>query len=329
VHNYTTPDWYKASTFDVVHDAGYSTAMYASKFKFIIFEQSYNATPGPTHPDVEDEISTYYGPESTASMQSALLSGLAANNFKYTFVHYADLDDAGHSSLASGGGWGNSSYMTAIGTVDNYLGQLFNLVTNDPELKGKTAIVLSADHGGTTGTTGHSLATNAANYTIPFYVWGAGVAHGDLYAFNAAAGTSPATRTSPSSGTNPAYTAGGQPIRNGDGGNLALNLLGLGAIPGSFINSSQNLQVALPGDFNLDNAVDTADYIAWRKGIGTPSTQGRSDLWRANFGRSLAGGSGGSQASIPEPSMGMLIVAGAFLASNRRRRREFLNLPLH
>jgi hypothetical protein len=300
---------YKASTFDVAHDAGLSTALYASKAKFVIYDQSYNATTGAAHANGSDKIDTFFAPEATPTMQTSLLSGLAANNFDYTFVHYADLDDAGHTPIASGGGWGNSLYMNAIVTVNNYLGQVFNLVETDPELVGRTAIVLSADHGGTG--TGHNTATNASNYTIPFYAWGAGVAHGDLYAFNTD------TRTDPLA-TRPAYTAAGQPIRNGDGGNLALSLLGLGPIPGSMVNSAQNLRVALPGDFNLDNVVDAADYVVWRKGVGVAPTVNNYNFWRTNFGSTIGGGAGGEQ--VPEPAGGLVIVFVAMLWASMGRR---------
>jgi hypothetical protein len=302
LHNYTNPDWYKASTFDVVHDAGLSTALYASKFKFIIYEQSYNAANGAPHAYGSDKIDTFFGPESTATMQAALLSGLGTNNFEYTFVHYADLDDAGH-----GVGWGTPDYMSAIETIDGYLGQLFNLVETDDDLAGKTAIVLSADHGGIG--TGHSTASNPANYTIPFYVWGDGVAHGDLYAYNTGTRTNPLT-------TRPDYNAAGQPIRNGDGGNLALSLLGLSAIPGSLMNAAQSLRVALPGDFNLDNVVDAGDYVAWKKGVGPPGTY---SLWQANFGTSLGGAGGSAQA--PEPAVLPLLLTAALFASWRRSPR--------
>jgi hypothetical protein len=237
LYNFTTPDWYKASTFDVVHDAGFTTAMYASKSKFILYDQSYNAANGAPNVNGSDKITTYYGPEDTAVMQSRLLSDLAANHFKYTFVHYADTDDAGH-----GYGWGSATYNAAVATIDSYLGQLFNLVQNDAALAGHTTIILSADHGGTGF--GHSDATLAVDYTIPFFVWGQGVAHGDIYSFNTDTRTNPGT-------SRPTYTAAGQPIRNGDGGNLALSLLGLGPIPGSLINSAQNLFVAIPEPSSL------------------------------------------------------------------------------
>lgn len=184
---------YKSSTFDVAHDAGLETALYASKSKFVIYDQSYNATAGAAHANGQDKIDVARIDESSSVMQGLLLSDLAANHPNYSFVHYADPDDAGHSV-----GWGTPTWQNAVKTVDTYLGQLFNLIENDPALDGHTAIVLSADHGGTG--TSHSTATAATNYTIPFFVWGAGVAHGDLYEMNLQSRTNPGT-------TRPDYNA--------------------------------------------------------------------------------------------------------------------------
>jgi hypothetical protein len=250
VHNQGNPSVpYIVSTFDVAHDAGMSTALFASKTKFVIYEQSYNGTTGALHPRGRDKIDTFYASGSTASMQSRLLSGLAQEHYNYTFVHYADADLAGHSF-----GWGSAAYDNAVARIDGYLGSLFNLATSDATFAGRTAIILSADHSG--NGRGHSDVTSPFANTIPFYVWGAGVEHGNLYAFNGRTRTNPGT-------TRPTYTAIGQPIRNGDGGNLALDLLGLGAIPGSLVNGTQDLHVRRQGplaDINGDNLVSAQDY---------------------------------------------------------------------
>jgi hypothetical protein len=63
-----------------------------------------------------------------------------------------------------------------------------------------------------------------------------------------------------------------------------------------------------PGDFNQDGTVDAADYVVWRKSLGTTHTQDDYDAWRANFGTSLLAGNGStipsakSLPAVPEPS---------------------------
>ena len=55
---------------------------------------------------------------------------------------------------------------------------------------------------------------------------------------------------------------------------------------------------SLPGDFNLDGAVNAADYVVWRKGLGTTYTPADFIEWRMHFGETAGAGSG---ASVPEP----------------------------
>ena len=42
---------------------------------------------------------------------------------------------------------------------------------------------------------------------------------------------------------------------------------------------------ALPGDFNTDGKVDAADFVVWRKRLGSTDDY---NVWRTNFGRSSA-----------------------------------------
>ena len=119
--------------------------------------------------------------------------------------------------------------------MDAQLGRIFEMIESSPKFRGKVTIFLTSDHGGKDHDHSNHLLPEV--YTIPVYTWGCGVARGkDLYALNQA------TRRDPGTG-HPLHTDAVQPVRNGDGANLALKLLGLGPIPGSTINARQDLAV--------------------------------------------------------------------------------------
>ena len=200
----------------------------------MLYDQSYNAQNGA--PDTvgddngRDKVDLYVKDGNSTALVDRFIAEMKADPFQYSFVHFHDADSAGHDK-----GWGTDEYNAAVVAVDGYLGKLFELIANDPRLKDKTTIILSADHGGLNRD--HFDSRNPLDYTIPFYAWGAGVAKGkDLYALNTD------SRHDPGTGR-PDYTDGAQPIRNGDGGNLAMKLLGLPAIPDSIINKAQDLKL--------------------------------------------------------------------------------------
>ncbi len=74
---------------------------------------------------------------------------------------------------------------------------------------------------------------------------------------------------------------------------------------------------SLDGDFNNNGAVDAADYVVWRKSIGTPQAY---TLWRSNFGAPGSGSAlaGPSQTNVPEPTT-FCLLAFAVLAFWERR----------
>lgn len=229
LHDKNPDGGYTSSTFDVVHENGMTTALYSTKAKFIIYAQTYSESKGAPGAHGRSKIDHFL---TGGKMHEEAMEQLRKYKPNYTFLHYGQPDSAGH-----GHGYLGDEYRDAVKLVDGFLGDLFDIVTNDAGWKGRTAIILSADHGGQPKTQGHGNAAHPYNYTLPFLVWGAGVAQGvDLYSINRK------TRTNPAQ-DRVQYGLVDQPIRNGDGGNLALDLLGLPSIPGSFINRKQDLNV--------------------------------------------------------------------------------------
>jgi hypothetical protein len=233
---------YVASGFDVAHDNGLRTGIWAGKSRFALFQASYGATSGAedvTGPDNgRDKIDrdTIMAGTNAASLTADFTNQMTASPFNFVFLHYQDPDWTGHY----GGGWSTnptSPFATTLKSVDAQVGIILQMVEASPTLQGRTALILTADHGGYGYD--HSVATNYLNFTIPFYVWGPGVqAGGDLYSINAP------HRASPDPAQNPSYTNAVQPVRNGEAANLALDLLGLGPVTNSTLDYAQDLVVA-------------------------------------------------------------------------------------
>lgn len=86
----------------------------------------------------------------------------------------------------------------------------------------------------------------------------------------------------------------------------------------------------LDGDYNDNGTVDAADYIVWRKHLGSTSTTLPNDstpgsvmqedltVWRAHFGESSADAAG-LAVVVPEPPCAMLLVLSAISALRRMR----------
>jgi hypothetical protein len=269
--------FYVTSVWDIAHDRGLRTGVFNSKpSQFSIIDLSYDAVNGAldlTDADNgRDKIDVYSANSDPLLVTQSLIAGMTSQPFNLSWLHLANPDTVGHSQ-----GWSSFPYRTAVVAVDGYLGTLLDAVSNDVTLKGRTTLIVTTDHGGS-GTV-HSDPNLAANYTIPFFVWGAGVDRpGDLYFINRPFRRDPGTARIP-------YTAEptSEPIRNAEAGNLALSLLGLPSIQdeGAFLNQNGDLRVSLPPfDVSSITVEDGQTKLTWASlgdGYGY-SIQTRSNL---------------------------------------------------
>jgi hypothetical protein len=207
-----------SSVFTKVSNQGGSTALYAAKTKFRLWDRSW-----PT--DI-DRMGIYE--EDDAAVMTAARADLVTHDRQLTFVHLGAADKAGHSR-----GWMTPAYLVAVRSLDTLVGQLLADADAEPDLADLT-IVLTADHGGVPGARSHSDLRRPANFTIPFVVWGPDIDHADLYAINPGYAR-PAKKVQP-------RLTGKQPVRNGNVANLALELLGYGPVPGSLYGRTRPLQ---------------------------------------------------------------------------------------
>jgi hypothetical protein len=134
------------------------------------------------------------------------------------------------------------------------------------------------------------------------------------------------------------FTAG-EFVNDGDNSLANFNLyhLGLETVVGAgLVNLEiESIRVMLPappgvpGDYNNNGVVDTADYVMWRNGgplanevatIGSVTPEDYTE-WKARFGKTTAGsGSAVGGAEVPEPAGLMLLLLAASLAIGTRSR---------
>lgn len=221
------PPGYKASTFDRVHDRGLRTALLVGKSKMGIFVRSFGPDHGALDPEGEDhgrnkiDLAQVQDGQSPLLVQT-LLAQMDLTFPAYTFMHLAEPDFQGH-----GFGWTSEAWRQAVKDMDGQLGLIMAALDARPALKAATAIIITSDHGGGVPDNHHADPAYLENCTIPVIIWGGGIPGGmdahELFTNRRDPGASLIGNT---------YLH--QPLRNGDTGNIAMALLGLPPVEGSF-----------------------------------------------------------------------------------------------
>lgn len=229
LHNSGNPALdYIPSLFDVAHDRGHSTCLFSAKEKFVLFETSYDWLHGAADRVGGDDGPgkldySMIGSESSEPLVETFVDLLFAERCDLTLFHFAETDRIGHAE-----GWGSDSWLSALTQIDGWLARIVEALVQQQAAGRDFALIVTADHGG--AGFGHSAAQAPEDYTIPFYLLGAGVPGGtDLYAWLDGKRAEPG-------GERPNY-AGPQPIRNGDAANALLGMMRLPEIPGSFMRN--------------------------------------------------------------------------------------------
>jgi len=206
-----------ASVFSAVDAAGGSTALFAAKTKFTLWQRSW--------PDAIDRTTI---DEDNAELVDALVADLDQDR-DFRFLHLSPPDVAGHSH-----GWMSKRYLRAVRKADTLVGRVVAAVNSDPARKAGTTILLTSDHGG--HGPNHDNPRLLDDYRIVFMARGSAVDRGvDLYAINPAY-KDPGTRRT-------TYGKRRPPVRNAMIANVALDLLDLPAVEGSEFDVLQDLRL--------------------------------------------------------------------------------------
>lgn len=209
-----------SSVFRRLEQEGREAGLFVGKAKLRLFERSW--------PNGVDR--TVVVRDDDRRLMEVALRDLVHRRRALTFVHLKAPDSAGHRH-----GFMSGRYLRAVHRTDLRLARLLEVLDRRPRFASRTAVLVTADHGGAGD--GHGDPGSLANFRVPFLVRGPGVAVGaDLYALNPDY-ADPGEEQVP-------YDAPRQPVRNGAVANVTLHLLGLAPVPGSEHDAGQDLDVS-------------------------------------------------------------------------------------
>ena len=147
---------------ELARKAGMTTAMAAGKSKFAVLAKPGTVTqvfmPGSRNSSVDDDTVADHAVSMIERLKPALL-----------FVHFPGADSAGHSK-----GWGSPAQLAAAAHIDVQLGRLLTAL-DAAGIRGSTAVLVSADHGGAGLTHGPD---DPRSRHIPWILTGPGVRKG-------------------------------------------------------------------------------------------------------------------------------------------------------
>lgn len=152
------------TVFGLARARGYRTAAFFSKSKFQPLQQ-----PGTL--DYSQAPGGWFGRWSSERTLADVERRLATLRPNLLFVHFADVDRAGHSA-----GWMSEAYGRALDRVDTALGRLMTLADTTYGA-GNYTLIVTADHGGHDEDHGSD---DPLDVTIPWIAWGRGVQGGEL-----------------------------------------------------------------------------------------------------------------------------------------------------
>ena len=137
---------YVPSVFDVVHDRGGSTALFAAKDKFAVYQRTWNRDGAADETGRDDgtaKIDRFVVDTDDERLTGRVTADLGQRPATFTFVHIAAPDEAGHAD-----GFMSAGYLEAVKRTDAMLGRIVAAIQDSATLRDHTVLIMTADHGG-------------------------------------------------------------------------------------------------------------------------------------------------------------------------------------